>query len=149
LNIFFDMDYTLIGLTGTLRPLVIETFEQLIDDGHTLYIWSGLGNRSSEVEKLGLSEYIAGVSSKPIDDFEELVKKKFNEGEIDVYPDFVVDDHEEIVSALGGGLIKAFFAGDNYDREMEHMYNIISIYDETGSSDDHAFRPRPLGLYKD
>ena len=46
------MDYTLIGLTGTLRPLVTETFEQLIDDGHTLYIWSGLGNRSSEVEKL-------------------------------------------------------------------------------------------------
>jgi len=143
------MDYTLIGLTGTLRPLVTETFEQLIDDGHTLYIWSGLGNRSSEVEKLGLSKYVNGVSSKPIADYEEIVRKKFEEKEIDVYPDFVVDDHEEIVKALGGGLIKAFFAGDNYDREMEHMYNIISAYSINGTSDDQAFRPKPSGLYKD
>ena len=143
------MDYTLIGLTGSLRPLVTETFEQLLDDGHTIYIWSGLGNRSSEVEKLGLSKYITGVYSKPIADFEELVKKKFREKEIEVYPDFVVDDHEESVTSLGGGLIKAFFAGDNHDREMEHMYNIISTYTESGASDDQAFKPRPPGLYND
>ena len=147
MNIFFDMDYTLIGLTGTLRPLVKETFQQLLDDGHTLYIWSGIGERRREVRNLGLEPYVSGVHHKPIDDYEAIVQAKFERQELEVYPDLVIDDHTEIVSALGGVVVRAFFAGDQHDREMERVYRVIRDYVESGASTDPAFRPRPDNLY--
>ena len=147
MHIYFDMDYTLIGLTGTLRPLVKETFQQLLDDGHTLYIWSGIGDRTHEVRKLGLEEYVSGIYHKPIDDYEAIVRAKFERRELQVYPDMVIDDHSEIVSALGGVVVRAYFAGDHHDREMERVYRIISDYVDTGACADPAFRPRPSNLY--
>ena len=54
MNIFFDMDYTILSATGRLRPRVVETFNQLREDGHSLYIWSGIGVRVAEVRNLGL-----------------------------------------------------------------------------------------------
>ncbi|HEY3059716.1 MAG TPA: HAD hydrolase family protein [Chloroflexota bacterium] len=42
MNIFFDVDETILGYDGSLRPLVRETFKVLVDEGHRIYIWSGV-----------------------------------------------------------------------------------------------------------
>jgi hydroxymethylpyrimidine pyrophosphatase-like HAD family hydrolase len=43
LNVFFDVDYTLVMGDGSLRPRSRETFEQIIGMGHSIYVWSGWG----------------------------------------------------------------------------------------------------------
>ena len=43
MKIFFDVDYTILGLDDTLRPNTKETFQRLLDDGHEIHIWSGMG----------------------------------------------------------------------------------------------------------
>ena len=42
MNIYFDVDYTLIAMDGSLRPGTTEVFESLLEDGHFIYIWSGV-----------------------------------------------------------------------------------------------------------
>ena len=44
MNIFFDVDYTILGLDDSLRPGTQETLKQLKDDGNDIYIWSGMAN---------------------------------------------------------------------------------------------------------
>ena len=41
LNVFFDVDNTLIMWNGKLRNHTREVFEALREEGHTIYIWSG------------------------------------------------------------------------------------------------------------
>ena len=54
MQLFFDVDYTLIAYNGSLRPLVHKVFGDLKSDGHDIYIWSGMGLRNKEVEELSL-----------------------------------------------------------------------------------------------
>ena len=65
MKIFFDVDYTILGLDDSLRPGTTETFQKLIDDGHEIYIWSGMGERWEVIEKHGLGPYVSGVYEKP------------------------------------------------------------------------------------
>ena len=51
MNIFFDVDYTILSMDGSLRPDTVGVFEQIIKDGHTIYIWSGQGLRWTEVKE--------------------------------------------------------------------------------------------------
>ena len=44
MNIFFDVDYTILGLDNSLRPETKEVFQRLVDEGHLVYIWSGRGS---------------------------------------------------------------------------------------------------------
>ncbi len=44
MNIFFDMDYTLLAVDGSLRPKVREVLQRLKDDGHQLYVWSAMAS---------------------------------------------------------------------------------------------------------
>ena len=64
MNIFFDVDYTILGLDDSLRPDTIETFQKLNDDGHKIYIWSGMGERWEVVRKHNLEPLIKGVYEK-------------------------------------------------------------------------------------
>ena len=45
MKIFFDVDYTILGLDDSLRPGTMETLQKIKDDGHEIYIWSGMGER--------------------------------------------------------------------------------------------------------
>ena len=92
LKIFFDVDYTLLAMDGSLRPRTRDTFEKLIEDGHQIYIWSGVGLRTAEVERHDLQDLVSGIYKKPIYDFInglELLK-------VPHWPDFVIDDYPEI-----------------------------------------------------
>ncbi|MQF82951.1 hypothetical protein FIM02_02180 [SAR202 cluster bacterium AD-802-E10_MRT_200m] len=141
LHIYFDMDYTLIGISGDLRPGVKRNFKKLKRAGHLLYIWSGVGIRSREVTQLGLACYVVGVFEKPTQDYQHQVQNMIKRGEIPVLPDLVIDDYPEIVSALGGIVIKPYLRSDHNDNEMDKMQNIISEYHQTGHCDNSAFRP--------
>lgn len=126
MNIFFDVDETILAYDGTLRPLVREIFEQLQRDGHTLYVWSGA--RSAEtvaevVSDYGLQEYVTGCFRKPLFD----PKQAWLQTGIAVQPDFVVDDYPGIVEAFGGVLIKPF-PMRMPDDDMRRVYDAIRTH---------------------
>ena len=98
MNIFFDVDYTILGMDDSLRPGTKEIFQRLIDDGHLVYIWSGLGPRWEVVRKHKLEKFASGVYEKPTERFME----RLVELEVPLVPDFVIDDYPEVVAAFGG-----------------------------------------------
>jgi hypothetical protein len=127
MNIFFDMDYTILEIdNGTLRPLVREVFEALAAEGHTLYVWSGVGARTDEVTALGLADLVSGVFPKPWEEYERTVEEMLTLGIIPVRPDIVVDDTAAIVRALGGIVVSAYGSLSRPgDTEMERVYSLI------------------------
>jgi hypothetical protein len=85
-NIFFDVDDTILSFDGALRPNTHEVFERLIADGHTVYVWSGVGIRKTFVDRERLSHLVSGIYQKPLSDFSAGLER-FG---IPVFPDFVV-----------------------------------------------------------
>lgn len=142
MNIFFDVDYTLISYDGTLRPMVREVFGQLKQDGLDIYVWSGMGIRWNVVRTHGLVPFVSGVYEKPIERYAEAVNAMLARQELPVLPDFVVDDYPGIVDVFGGVVVRPFWAVDPRDREIERVYRILSDYRLRGASEDAAFRAR-------
>ena len=68
MNIFFDVDYTLITWDVKLRPGVLEVFERLRADGHTIYLWSGVGPRWEIVNRFELHDHVTDCFWKPLYD---------------------------------------------------------------------------------
>ena len=138
MNIFFDVDYTLMAMDGTLRPHTKDIFKQLIIDSHKIFIWSGVGDRTSDVNRHGLSEYVSGVFVKPIADF-EIGLKRFK---VLPRPDFVIDDHREIVEYFGGVHIEPFYFRSSDDGHMNLLYEAISSFVSSGDSDHRGFKKK-------
>ena len=138
MKIFFDVDYTILGLDDTLRPNTKETFQRLLDDGHEIHIWSGMGERWEVIEKHGLAEYISGVYEKPTQDFHA----KLEELKVPHEPDFVIDDYPEIVAAFGGVWVPPYFFSRNVDHEMERIYRIVCDFVQDGTSEDKQYRAK-------
>jgi hypothetical protein len=121
MNIFFDVDFTLITWDYRLRPHVREVFQRLKDDGHTVYLWSGVGKRWEVVEQFALHDLIADCFEKPLYRHTE----RLEELGVTVRPDFVIDDHAEPVEAFGGVVISPPLAPLDEDREMLRIYEAI------------------------
>lgn len=134
-KIFFDVDYTLLGVDGSLRPGVRDAMRRLVEDGHTLYVWSGNGIRWRDVRKHGLESLVEDCLEKPVADYIGAVER------MDVRPDLVVDDHLEVVAALGGVWARTYYFPNSADEEMGQVYRVISEWASTGGSDDPRFRP--------
>ncbi len=58
LNVFFDVDNTLIMWNGRLRNHAHDVFAALKDAGHTIYIWSGVGIRRWDMKRHNLDEFV-------------------------------------------------------------------------------------------
>ena len=138
MNIFFDVDYTILGLDYSLRPGTAETFQQLIDDGNLIHIWSGVGLRNQVVRDHKLEPFVTGVYHKPLYRMEE----RLEELGVPLVPDFVIDDHLEIVTTFGGVYVTPYFFGNGADSQMERIYNIVSEYAQRGHSDDRQYRAK-------
>ena len=136
MNVFFDVDYTILGVDGSLRPGTREVFERLLEDGHRVYVWSGVGDRTSDVRRHGLTDVVSGVFEKPLSNFEEgLVEKG-----VSVRPDFVVDDYPQIVGVFGGVVVRPYYFPSASDDELERVYRIVTEFAQNGHSEDSAFR---------
>ena len=137
MNIYFDVDYTLIAMGGSLRPGATEVFAGLINDGHSIYIWSGVGMRTDDIERLGLSKFVSGIFVKPITEY-EVGLKRFS---VSPRPDFVIDDHKEIVDAFGGVHIEPYYFRSAEDGHMSELYKAIKDFISTGTSNHRGFKP--------
>jgi hypothetical protein len=138
LKIFFDVDYTILAVDGSLRPGTRQTFERLVDDGHKVFIWSGVGLRNSDVERHELQDLVSGIYKKPIYDYVnglELLK-------VPHWPDFVIDDYPEVVAAFGGVWVPPYFFKRSPDLEMERVYRIAQDFAATGTSEDKQYRAK-------
>jgi hypothetical protein len=131
-NIFFDVDDTILSFDGSLRPNTHEVFEQLIADGHTVYIWSGVGIRTSFVNRERLGHLVAGIYQKPLSDFSAGLER-FG---IPVMPDFVVDDYPEIVAHFGGLCIKPYQRSSQPDTELLAIPALVEALSQSRSRHD-------------
>ena len=138
MKIFFDVDYTILGLDDSLRPGTIETLQKIKDDGHEIYIWSGMGERWEVVKKHNLEPLISGVYEKPTHHFHE----RLEELGVPFEPDFVIDDYPEVVAAFGGVWVPPYFFKRSVDQEMDRIYQIITDVVATGSSEDRQYKAK-------
>ena len=135
LNVFFDVDFTILSIDGDLRTGTRENFQKLVDDGHRVYIWSGVGMRTEEVNKFDLQDLVSGIYVKPLEDFEAGLRQ-FN---VEVHPDLVVDDVWTIVNNFGGIHCTPFYYPSETDDEMALIYRLITDYATTGQADHPSF----------
>ena len=138
MKIFFDVDYTILGLDDSIRPGTLETLQQLKDEGHEIFIWSGMGERWEVVQKHNLTPLVSGVYEKPTHHFHE----RLEELGVPFEPDFVIDDYPEVVAAFGGVWVPPYFFKRNFDNEMERIYRIIRDFIATGASEDRQYRAK-------
>ena len=137
LNIFFDVDYTIMAADGSLRPGTSEVFERLVADSHHVFVWSGVGNRSEDVRRLELDRFVSDVFEKPLSDFDAgLVERGGNRR-----PDFVIDDYPEIVRHFGGVQVRPYYFASASDQEMDRVYRIVAELAADGASSDPAYQP--------
>ena len=136
LDIFIDVDYTLIAANGSLRPNARELFLRLREAGHRPWVWSGMGIRKEEMVRHGMDGCVAGYLVKPLDDYLKTLRRLEPE-------DLIVDDHSEIVEAFGGVTVRPYFFTDTDDRELRRAADALLQYAETGECADPAFRAPP------
>ncbi|MEX2376236.1 MAG: HAD hydrolase family protein [Dehalococcoidia bacterium] len=136
LNVFFDVDFTLLSIDGSLRPGTRETFQRLIADGHRIFIWSGVGIRTTEIAEHELQHLVSDVFIKPQEDLEAGLTR-FG---VHTRPDFVVDDDARIVTNFGGMLVQPYYFSNTDDIEMDLIYLLVSRFAETGNPEHAAFR---------
>ena len=106
MNIFFDVDQTILGMDNSLRPGVRETMAALTEMGHRVYVWSGMGIRRATVQRHKLENLVSGLYQKPLYDYLE----RLEELGVPIMPDFVADDDPQVVSAFGGLWVPPYYA---------------------------------------
>lgn len=140
MNVFFDVDYTILSVDNGVRPGTHEVFAKLVEDGHRIYIWSGQGLRWNEIREHSLEGFVTDVFHKPTWDYHE----RLEELGVTVMPDFVVDDYPEIVEVFGGFHVREFFRKKHADDEMFHVYDAIVEYANDGIATHRSFRASTL-----
>ncbi len=105
MNVFFDVQGTLLTMEEVPRPRARAAFLALKDQGHDLYLWSSGGAEyaAEAADLLGVAELVSGCFGK--------------RQEPDVPVDFAVDDDASVVEAHVGYHIKPF-DGDPGDEEL-------------------------------
>jgi len=135
-NIFFDVDYTILSVDQVLRRGTREVFGQLVEDGHNVYVWSGEGQRWAVVRHHELEEFVSGVFSKPLQDFDQGLQRLG----VSPVPDFVIDDYPEIVRHFGGYHIPEFYHSRHDDDEIHTVRQVIAELEATGQVDNPRWR---------
>jgi hypothetical protein len=123
-NIFFDVDNTIITWDVKLRPGVEEIFGRLREDGHTIYLWSGMGPRWEVVKRFDLHEHVTDCFWKPLHNHHA----RMVELGVTVQPDYVIDDHVEIIHAFTGSLVPEPMLPLDRDRVMWRVYDEIQAH---------------------
>jgi len=112
LNIFFDVDHTLVFVTqhvNALRPGTREVMAQMKDAGHTIYVWSAGGEEYSKrtVQKHGLTDWVEDCFDK--------------HPKVQPTPDIIIDDDWYLVEKYGGYCVTQYKSVDETDREFHRV----------------------------
>jgi hypothetical protein len=118
LNVFFDVDYTLVMWDGRLRNHAHEVFTRLTEAGHSIYIWSGVGIRRWDMRRHGLDEFVTDYFVKPLWSY----KERLGEFNVTVMPDFVIDDHKSVVDDFDGG----YHIPDVAEKDDRHLLEVLA-----------------------
>jgi hypothetical protein len=121
-NVFFDVDFTLIDSDGRLRPGVGECFATLRGEGHRIFLWSGLGPRWEVVRQHGLETWVEDCFVKPLYHHRRMLEPLG----ISIEPHFVVDDHPHLVDVFGGCVVGTYMRADPADREMWRVQEAVA-----------------------
>lgn len=117
MNIFFDVDHTLVFPTAqfnALRPGAHDAMRRLREAGHGVYVWSAGGQQYVErvVELHGLGELVDGCFDK--------------DPRVEPRPDFIIDDDWYLVEKWGGHLVSQYKAVDEHDRELHEALDRLA-----------------------
>ena len=109
LNVFFDVDHTLVFVDqhrSTLRPGTHEAMSRIKAAGHGVFVWSAGGKAYVEriVDTHGLRPWVDGCFDK--------------DPRVEPRPDFIIDDDWYLVQKYGGHLVSQYKAVDASDREL-------------------------------
>lgn len=121
MKIFFDVDFTLVGIDGRLRPGVRDVFQKLKDDDHEIYLWSGMRNPWDAVNFYQLGAFVSGCFLKPLVDHQNHL--------LDLNiptPDFCVDDNKEIIDVFGGYCVPPYIYVEYPDYHMWRVYDAVA-----------------------
>jgi hypothetical protein len=129
LNVFFDVDNTLIMWNGRLRNHTRHVFERLREAGHTIYIWSGVGIRRWDMKRHELDEFVEDYFIKPLEDHHA----RLDALGVPLVPDYVIDDHKSVVDAFGGFHISDMPKDD--DRELLDVLEEINEFATLGDTE--------------
>ncbi len=138
LNVFFDVDHTLVMWDGRLRQHAPEVFARLHELGHTIYVWSGVGIRRYDMRKHNLDQYVTGYYVKPL----ERYKERLPDYKVDVMPDFVIDDYPQVIASFGVGYHISDIAAKD-DRELLEVLRLIEL-EAARDVDTHEVAPEVL-----
>jgi hypothetical protein len=139
LDLFIDVDYTLLSAAGSLRPHARSLFERLTDAGHRVWVWSGVGIRREEMTRHGIDPLVSGYSIKPVEDFVRHLRRF----PPPAWPSLVLDDHEDIVRALGGVLVPPYFFEDHRDSALQRACDLLLAYGTHSQLKSPSFYPPP------
>lgn len=121
MKIYFDVDFTLRGVDGSPRPNIRAVFERLVEEGHQVYLWSGMSDPRHIIEDFELGGLVSGCFRKPIEDHHyELERLNIPT------PDFCVDDNQEIIDVFGGYTLPPYLYTDLPDDHMWRAYHAFS-----------------------
>ena len=120
-NIFIDVDYTLLAANGSLRPHARELFMRLREAGHVTYVWSGVGIRRWDMKRHDLDHLVEDYFIKPLDRHHERLEGLG----VPFTPDFVIDDYREVVDAFGG-----YHVSDNPGPDDDQLLDVLKAIEK-------------------
>lgn len=122
MNIFFDMDGTILSTEDEVRPYTKHIMNELRKDGHILYMWSGGGGSYCirHAHKNELSQFIEGYFTKEVPLPNNII------------PDLVIDDEEIVIKmAIADGKhgfkIKCYTPIIEDDEEMLNVLKYVRM----------------------
>lgn len=123
----------------SLRPHTREVFEEIVAEGHHLYLWSGVGIRWEVVDRHKLHGLVRNCFRKPLTDDLRRVQDPYSllpDFGVSVRPDFCVDDYPEIAEAYGGVAVRAYMQHDPTDTEMRRVQQELRSFAARHNGDE-------------
>ena len=116
LNVFFDVDHTLVYIdqhSNVLRPGAGEAMSRLKQAGHNVFVWSAGGQ-----------EYVERVVR--VHELEQWVDGCFDKDpKVQPRPDLIIDDDWYLVEKYGGHLVSQYKVIDDADRELLDIIDLL------------------------
>jgi hypothetical protein len=123
-RVYIDIDHTMVGEDNSVRPGVESTLSHLKNVGHELYAWSGDTTRKGLLQERGLLRLFQDVSLKPTSSYRQRARELCRGRE----PDFVVDDHAQVVRMFGGVHLAPYYGAEHADQTFILVASAVELH---------------------